>query len=412
MVQEIMNMIYITTYLSVIYVKYSIGMISYNNLVKITCNEISQINIIFAKILQWDVFKSILTSNDDLQEFFTNFNSNVPYTTIDIDYETLDSIKNHAKNTNQVLIFENNSAPINSGTVALIYKASLNGNPIIIKMLRKNIHTNIKNGIHHIITLAKFYNFICSFFYQTTPSVLNTIKTNTSLLLEQTNLQQEIRNNELFQINIQRYSNIIVPRVYTEFSDINHNVIIMDFIEGVTLAHVKKKHDIAKFETMAENLRRFMIESYLIHKVVHADLHSGNIICKDDKIGLIDFGLVIKLSDKQSEYITDMLLSIRNNNYKRLTKSLGKLVSNGDNILFKQFIHLCDTSEKLKGLRNNFRSFNSKIVMEEALHLLNSVTIDPDNEAVKILLSLVSSFSVIDLCQIPNRTLGEFLFVF
>lgn len=411
MIEEIMNMIYIATYLSFNSIKYWIGMISYNDLIKSACNEISQINIIFAKILQWDVFKSISTSNDDLQAFFTNFNSNVPYTTNDIDYETLDSIKNHAKNTKQVLIFENNSTPINSGTVALIYKASLNGKPVIIKMLRKNIHTNIKNGIHHIITLIEFYNFICSFFYQTNPSVLNTIKTNTSLLLEQTNLQQEIRNNELFQTNIQRYSNIIVPRVYTEFSDINHNVIIMDFIEGVTLAHAKKKN-IDMFEKTTKNLRQFIIESYLIYKVAHADLHTGNVICKDDKIGLIDFGLVIKLSDKQSEYITDIMLSIRNNNYKRLTNSLGKLICNGDNILFKQFIHLCDTSERLTALRENFQSFNSKIIMEEALEILNSMTIDTNNECVKILLSLVSCFSVIDLCHVHNRPLADALFKF
>lgn len=411
MIEEIMNTIYIATYLSFIYIKYSVGIISYNDLVKIACNEVSQINILFAKMLQWDIFKSISTSNDELQIFFTHFNSNVPYTTNDIDYETLDSITNYAQNTQQVLMFENNSAPINSGTVALIYKASLNGKPVIIKMLRKNIHTNIKNGIHNIITLVKFYNFICSFFYQTNPSVLNTIKTNTSLLLEQTNLQQEIRNNELFQINVQRYSNIIVPRVYTEFSDINNNVIIMDFIEGGTLADAKKK-DIDGFEQIAKKLRQFIIESYLLYKVVHADLHTGNIICKDDKIALIDFGLVIKLSDKQSEYISDIMLSIRNKSYKRVVKSLGKLICNGDNNLFTQFIHLCDTSERLTALRENFQSFNSKIIMEEAMEIMNSMTIDTNNECVKILLSLVSCFSVIDLCHIHDRPLGDALFRF
>jgi len=401
-------MIYIATYLSFNSIKYSVGMISYNDLIKSACNEISQINIMFAKILQWDVFKSISTSNDELQSFFTNFNSNVPYTTNDIDYETLDSINNHAKNTKQVLIFENNSAPINSGTVALIYKASLNGKPVIIKILRKNIYTNIKNGIHTIIKIVEFHNFICSFFYKPNPSILNTIKTNTSLLLEQTNLQQEIRNNELFQTNTQRY-NIIVPHVYTDFSDINDKVIVMDFIEGGTLADAKKKNT-DMFKKTAENLRQFIIESYLIYKVAHADLHTGNIICNDDKIGLIDFGLVIKLSDKQSEYITDIMLSIRNNNYKRLTNSLGKLICNGDNILFKQFIHLCDTSEKLTALRENFQSFNSKIIMEEALEILNSMTIDTNNDCVKILLSLVSCFSVIDLCHIHNRPLADALF--
>ena len=46
-------------------VKYKLGIISYTDIIKEACNELSKINIIYAKILQWDIFKSILTTNNE-----------------------------------------------------------------------------------------------------------------------------------------------------------------------------------------------------------------------------------------------------------------------------------------------------------------------------------------------------------
>ena len=229
------------------------------------------------------------------------------------------------------------------------------------------------------------------------------------MLLEQTDLQQEIRNNDIFQPITNRY-NIVVPYVYKEFNTISNNIIVMEFIEGGSL--LESKNDMRFFQTNSRNIQRFIQDSYLIYKIIHADLHTGNIICRDDKIGLIDFGLVIKLSDKQGEYIADLLLSIRNKNFNRLVSSIGKLVCNGDKLLYKQFIDVCNTSDKMEPLRNNFKSFSCKLILD-VIQIFNSITIDPNNDSIKILLSLVSSFSVIDLCRInPNEPIEESLFKF
>ena len=409
MIQNIINTINIPLYFLFIFIKYKFGFISYNDSVKNMSNELSKINIVYAKILQWDILKNVSTSDDDLQSYFTFFNSNVPYTTNDIDYETLYKLNTYVKETKQDLIIENNYSPTNSGTVALVYKATLNGKPIIIKMLRKNIYKTIETGINNLITVISLLNFISSFFYDTNPALLTIIKRNSKMLLEQTDLQQEIRNNDIFQPITNRY-NIVVPYVYKEFNTISNNIIVMEFIEGGSL--LESKNDMRFFQTNSRNIQRFIQDSYLIYKIIHADLHTGNIICRDDKIGLIDFGLVIKLSDKQGEYIADLLLSIRNKNFNRLVSSIGKLVCNGDKLLYKQFIDVCNTSDKMEPLRNNFKSFSCKLILD-VIQIFNSITIDPNNDSIKILLSLVSSFSVIDLCRInPNEPIEESLFKF
>ena len=121
MIQNIINTINIFLYFLFIFIKYKFGFISYNDSVKNMSNELSKINIVYAKILQWDILKNVSTSDDDLQSYFTFFNSNVPYTTNDIDYETLYKLNTYVKETKQDLIIENNYSPTNSGTVALVY---------------------------------------------------------------------------------------------------------------------------------------------------------------------------------------------------------------------------------------------------------------------------------------------------
>lgn len=354
-------------------------------------------------MLQWDIFKNILPSNNEIQHYFTWFNSNVPYTEKDINYEILNNINLYVKNTNQTLVFENNFRPINSGTVALVFKAKLNGNMVAIKILRKDIHKYIEEGINSIITIITVSSFVISLFYNVnSSSLLNVIKVNTKLLLEQTNLKDEILYNEKFQTISKSYK-IIIPKIYTEFNSISNEIIVMDFLDGIPPSVNENK-----FLKHATSLSRFMIDSYLIHKLIHSDLHTGNIICLENGIGIIDFGLVITITEKEAEYISDFIFSIKNKNFKRLVKSLAKIVFGDDIIMIKKFTELCFTSNKLAPLRDNFRTFNSKLILE-TLEIFNLIQINNDNKGVKLLLSLVSCFSIIDICNHKNVPLTEHL---
>jgi len=382
-------------------VKYKLGLISYIDLIKQSCNELSNINIIYAKMLQWDIFKSIFETNDEIQEYFAWFNSNVPYTDNDINYDILDNINLYIENTNQSLVFENNFKPINSGTVALVFKAKLNGKPVAIKILRKNINKRLEEGINSMTSIMTTVTNLLSFIYTFNSSaMINILKINTSLLLEQTNLSVEILNNEKFQ-KISKQYNITIPSVYKEFNLISNEIIVMDFLEGTS-----PSANIDKFIQYSRNLSRFMIESYIHHKFIHADLHSGNIICLENGIGIIDFGLTINITDKEAEHISDFLFSIKNKNYKRLVKSLAKVIFNGDKIMVSEFIDLCNACDALQSLRDDFTTFDSKVILE-TLKVFNSISINENNKSVKLLLSLVSCFSIIDLANNKNNSVMQ-----
>jgi predicted unusual protein kinase regulating ubiquinone biosynthesis (AarF/ABC1/UbiB family) len=390
-------------WISFIFIKYKIGIISYIDMIKEVCTNLSKINIIYAKMLQWDIFKNILPSNNEIQDYFTWFNSNVPYTEKDINYEILNNLNLYVKNTNQTLVFENNFRPINSGTVALVFKAKLNEKPVAIKILRKNINKQIEEGIKSITAIIKVFSFFISLFYNiNSSSLINVINMNIKILLEQTNLEIEILNNEKFQAISKSYD-IIIPNVYKEFNLISNEIIIMDFLDGISPSINEDR-----FLKHSKGLSKFMIESYLIHKFIHSDLHTGNIICLENGIGIIDFGLVITITEKEAEYISDFIFSIKNKNFKRLVKSLAKIVFGDDIIMNKKFTELCFISNKLAPLRDNFKTFNSKLILE-TLEIFKFIQINNNHKGVKLLLSLVSCFSIIDICNEKNLPLIDHL---
>ena len=69
-------------------------------------------------------------------------------------HASLSCIKNvtdFAKSRNDELVIENDNIPINSGSVAIIFKARLNDMPVIIKVLRPNIRKRIEDVIQAVL---------------------------------------------------------------------------------------------------------------------------------------------------------------------------------------------------------------------------------------------------------------------
>ena len=337
----------------------------------------------------------MFSNNKVIGDYTKTFCSNAPYNKEDINYEVINKIKKYANENNKSLYIYDEK-PINSGTVALVFKGTLDNKPIAIKLLRKNIHTKIKIGIDNIIITVKIINFISSFFIKQNNNILNSIESNKLILLKQTNLLEEIKNIEIFQEITNSYENIIVPYVYKYFTtDVSHEIIIMDFIEGSTLEDL----DNTILKQHKKEIDKFILNMYTIHNAIHSDLHAGNIILtNDNKICLIDFGLIIVLNDREKNLIMDLFFCIKNANYERLLLIIAKLISN-DKVFINNFTEKC---KKLDIYENIFTSVVSKKKVIDSDILFNffkivqEVDIPKDSSIYFILLSMVSSFSLIE----------------
>ena len=158
---RITNIILFTAYCIL---KYKLHLTTYTDSVITVCDSLVKHSYIFIKIIQWgiqDMYDDFhISNNEKLIQYFNTFSNNVPYTPLEFK-ESVSCINNaikYAITRNDELIIENNYIPMNSGSVALIFKARLNKKDVIIKVLRHNIINIINNDV--CLLLHLFDNII------------------------------------------------------------------------------------------------------------------------------------------------------------------------------------------------------------------------------------------------------------
>ena len=370
------------------YIKYKIYLIRFNDMVINICQELIKVNYFYVKFLQWGI-QDCYNIDSELKEYFKQFSTNVPYTDEDIDFEVLNKIQTRIESTNRELILYNNGVPINSGTVALVFKGKLNETPVAIKLLRKNVHQKIKNGINNVLNLLKIYNYIMAFIYKPNTQLIDIIHNNTELLLEQCFFDKEVENLEFFKKKMEQRKSIVIPEVYKEFTNISNKIIVMVFLEGRIFNNIES----SELGLYAETIRMFVFECLFIHHSIHCDLHFGNIILLDDyKIGIIDFGLVIYNSKKFTNCVFSILLAIQNVNIRLLLENLMKILIIDEEDIKKVRPVLYENSALILG---SLEHINIKDIIT-VINLIRFIDVKLNPLLCKNLLSILSCLGMLE----------------
>ena len=94
-------------------------------------------------------------------------------------------------------------------------------------------------------------------------------------------------NIQIFYNNYINESNIIIPKVYIKYTNRFDDVIVMEYLDGKHLTEINNNY----YDYILKILY-FLNTSLYNHNIIHSDIHPGNILFMDDKIGIIDFGFV------------------------------------------------------------------------------------------------------------------------
>ena len=201
--------------------------------------------------------------------------------------------------------------PFASGPFAQLYKARLKNNEqVAIKVLRPSITRNLESDLLKLKRIIKIFTLFIS------NSVIDynqAFEEFSRTCLLETDYTREIANMEYFYNMYKDHEYVVIPKVYKRLS--TNKMIVQDYIEGPTLADLMVQNkplkdlaynltgsDIYKQISIVggEALRTAMCEDY-----VFGDPHPGNIILlKDNKIALIDFGIIAnKPSSHEAFYL-------------------------------------------------------------------------------------------------------------
>ena len=261
-------------------------------------SDLNDLNVNYLKIMQAICYEKNFLNNKE-QEYLLKFTNNTPFKNFDINIELI----NYLKENN---VEFNSECPINSGISALVYKGKYNNKNVAIKILKNNAELKL---YHCLETIEFIFNIFEYFPLLHELNLLDLIKLNKKIMIDQVNFINEKENMMRFKNNTSNYDNIFIPEVHKldikdEFIRIcyDNKFIIMDFIDGFNFQQLINLNNPELNARFGEEILRFSLISCLLINSIHCDLHPGNFILnlkEKSSSKILDFNEIIALNEKK-----------------------------------------------------------------------------------------------------------------
>ena len=209
--------------------------------------------------------------------------------------------------------------PIGVASIGMAYKGRLKGGKeVVIKVRRPGIKKIINSDFEIIAFIVNQVEKVSDDIRylgvsRAIDDFFKSIQLELNYIIEASNCKK-------LKDNIQKIDKdgiLVIPEIYEEFS--SEETLVMEFLNGKPF---NKLGNISEFPGLEEKLIgavRLFTYTILSDGFFHADLHGGNFfLLKDDKIGLIDFGLVGTLSKKNRTNLIAILYALVTRNYENL----------------------------------------------------------------------------------------------
>jgi ubiquinone biosynthesis protein len=192
---------------------------------------------------------------------------------------------------------------IGSGMVAVVFEGMSEVGPVVLKVKRRNIERRIEEGLRDAERILTFIRFCPGTGVLGLDTVHDEVK---ELLLGQLDFMQEAANQIDYKEMLEGNETIVIPTVYEDWC--TEDMIVMEKLSGT-------RHPTHRKESA--NAIASAIGASVVEGLLHADLHVGNVIFMGEKVGIIDFGLMLRLSPEELEAYTGIFSSSILKNYNK-----------------------------------------------------------------------------------------------
>ena len=199
--------------------------------------------------------------------------------------------------------------PYAAGSIAQVHRAKLaSGTPVILKIRRPGIEAKIDADLRIIEHVAHLVEHEIPEVRRYQPAqIVGQLRRS---LERELDLAVEARNTECFARNFADDLDILVPRVYWEWTSSAMNV--QEHIEGI------RGNDLVAIDNAGLDRKALaargadaVLKMILVDGFFHADPHPGNVMyLPGNRIALIDFGMVGRLSPVRRRQIVDLLAGL------------------------------------------------------------------------------------------------------
>ena len=220
------------------------------------------------------------------------------------------------------LFMDFDESPIGSASIGQVYTAYHNGIKVAVKVQRPRARAQVEADLPVIADIANVVKRRQPDLPFDPVKLVDEIK---AFLYAELDYLEEARNTSRIGEDFRGDARVIIPEVHWDRT--TSRVLTTDFIEGTPLS----KLDPTSFTV--EDRRRLAILGAQIsltqvfeHGAFHGDAHPSNIIVvSPEQYGLIDFGLIGLLSEREMRVLTDYLIHMVRHQADRLVRDLRNL---------------------------------------------------------------------------------------
>ena len=199
--------------------------------------------------------------------------------------------------------------PSAAGSIAQVHRARLpDGKPVAVKIRRPNVAARIEADLLLLEALAAGWEEEQpeSRRYQPVELVRQLRKS----LSREVDFAAEARAQERFAESFEGSPDVVVPHVHAAFT--RASLLVMDWVDGVAGTDMAAI-DAARLdrEILARRGADAVLKMVLVDGFFHADPHPGNVFfLADNRIALIDFGMIGWISAKRRDELVDLLAAV------------------------------------------------------------------------------------------------------
>lgn len=247
-----------------------------------------------------------------------------------------DSIQKELGRSLSEAFAEFDEKPLAAASIGQVHKAVLHsGEKVVVKIQRPEIGKAIENDISLLALLAAALERYVPETRIIGPKII--VEEFFRTLTWELDFKVEANNMQKMAENLAVFPEVAIPKVYKHLS--THRVLTQERFEGIRVndiaamdaAGIDRKH------VVSVGARAFF-KSIMIDGVFHGDLHGGNLfILPGNRLGMIDFGIVGRLSDKSKEQLANMVMSLMTEDYENLCYQYAELGAAGPSIDFDGF---------------------------------------------------------------------------